>query len=258
MRTISVIVGDGDPTSVNRTVHDLMLKKDLNIVGATTDGLELIRDIRLKQPDIVLTGIMLRRIDGFGVLDAIRHMKGEPPKAMILSSVNRDYIVMKAIVMGASYYMLKPAAPGQIYSRILLLAEENWSEEYTDVPDVNTYVERDAKMHDAVSRTLIKMGFAPKNKGYYYLVDTMLASLNPHSLGANLSKEIYPEIAYKHGTSVSCVERAIRTSIQAAWNSGGMNSYAAQTGAWHIVEKRPTISDLIAFLHGEIDSRATV
>ena len=65
-----------------------------------------------------------------------------------------------------------------------------------------------------IKEALFKAGIPAHIKGYHYLktgIDLVLE--NPEKIHA-ITKELYPEIAKKHDTTVSRVERAIRHAIE--------------------------------------------
>ena len=70
------------------------------------------------------------------------------------------------------------------------------------------------------TKDLIKvLGIMPKVKGYYYINDAVEIIKQRGEEPLLITKDIYPEVAHKYGTSPECVERAIRTSINNAWSN---------------------------------------
>ena len=70
------------------------------------------------------------------------------------------------------------------------------------------------------TKDLIKvLGIMPKVKGYYYINDAVEIIKERGEEPLLITKDIYPEVAQKYGTSPECVERAIRTSINHAWSN---------------------------------------
>lgn len=69
------------------------------------------------------------------------------------------------------------------------------------------------------TRMLIALGFTPKNMGYYYIHDALMAAVfRPESLSL-ITKLLYPEIAANHLTSGGDVERSIRFAVR-EWYEG--------------------------------------
>lgn len=252
MATITVIVGDGDPGSLRNMVNELKAIKEVDVVCATTDGAELIEAIQELNTNFVLTGILLKHIDGFGVLDAIRRMNGEHPKTIIYSSLNLDRWVRLAFFLGASFYMLKPTDPGQVYRRMRMMLDDRWLDGDIEFEKAVRSVAPETRLRAASMNLFTDMGIAANNKGYHYLVESTLKVMLSETPNLNLCKEVYPEIAKKYLTSAICVERAMRTAIQNAWDRGGITGYASEHNKWLMLKSKPTVGSLITFASREL------
>ena len=57
-------------------------------------------------------------------------------------------------------------------------------------------------------------------KGYQYLRDAIILSVNDMEMLNSITKILYPTIAKRHQTTPSRVERAIRHAIEGAWSRG--------------------------------------
>lgn len=64
---------------------------------------------------------------------------------------------------------------------------------------------------------LKQLGIGRNYQGYDYIVDGVLLVLEDASRLEYVTKSLYPDIAKKHHTSWSCVERNIRTVIDILW-----------------------------------------
>ncbi|NUP51894.1 MAG: response regulator transcription factor [Catenulispora sp.] len=93
------------------------------VVGEAADGAaaaELTRDTR---PDVVLMDIRMPGVDG---LDATRRITGDPELAgvhvLILTTFDHDEYVIDALDAGASGFLVKNTAPGQLLQGIRVVA----------------------------------------------------------------------------------------------------------------------------------------
>ena len=90
-------------------------------------------------------------------------------------------------------------------------------------------------------------------KGYQYLRDAIILSVNDMEMLNSITKILYPTIAKKHQTTPSRVERAIRHAIEVAWSRGKMDTidelfgYTVSTG-----KGKPTNSEFIALIADKI------
>lgn len=90
-------------------------------------------------------------------------------------------------------------------------------------------------------------------KGYQYLRDGIMMCVNEPEMLNSVTKILYPTIAKKNNTTASRVERAIRHSIEVAWNRGNMDmvyelfGYTINSG-----KGKPTNSEFIAMISDKI------
>lgn len=81
-------------------------KPDIEVTDAVSDGLEVIRSVREKRPDIILLDIRMPRLDSVSCTKIIK--EGYPDiKIIILTTFDDDEYVFNALKYGASGYLLK-------------------------------------------------------------------------------------------------------------------------------------------------------
>ena len=68
-------------------------------------------------------------------------------------------------------------------------------------------------------RILRKCGVNRRHTCYIYLIDAIRLVQRKQGRHVFITKEIYPMIAQKHGTTEFCVERNIRTAINRCWQN---------------------------------------
>lgn len=100
---------------------------------------------------------------------------------------------------------------------------------------------------------LHQIGVPAHIKGYHYLRDSILMSIeNPEIINA-VTKQLYPAVAKIYETTSSRVERAIRHAIEVAWDRGDvdiLNSYFGYT--IHTSRGKPTNSEFIAMISDKL------
>lgn len=104
-----------------------------------------------------------------------------------------------------------------------------------------------------VTDMIHEIGVPAHIKGYQYLREAIMMSVeNPDMLGS-ITKVLYPTIARKNQTTASRVERAIRHAIEVAWNRGRMETLDAMFGYTINTGKgKPTNSEFIALIADKI------
>lgn len=71
-----------------------------------------------------------------------------------------------------------------------------------------------------LSYLIRSLGISGTHLGYYYLETALGLVLEDRSRLLMISKSLYPEVARRHGTTISCVERDIRTAVTICWARG--------------------------------------
>jgi chemotaxis protein histidine kinase CheA len=114
---LRILVVDDSPTIRKLLVRTL---KDLGWQPAEAkDGAEALEAIRHKRPDIVLADIEMPRLDGYGLLAAIRSQPetSELP-VLMLTSRTAERHRRRAAELGASGYLTKPYRPADVVAEL--------------------------------------------------------------------------------------------------------------------------------------------
>ena len=115
------------------------------------------------------------------------------------------------------------------------------------------------KVHDLekdVTDIIHEIGVPAHIKGYQYLREAIMMSVEDREMLSAVTKILYPAIAKKYHTTSSRVERAIRHAIEVAWNRGNMDTLDAIFGCTINVGKgKPTNSEFIALIVDKIRLR---
>lgn len=117
----------------------------------------------------------------------------------------------------------------------------------TEVKEVVRNLEQD------VTDMIHEIGVPAHIKGYQYLREAIMMSVEDPGMISSITKILYPTIAKKFQTTPSRVERAIRHAIEVAWSRGRMETldslfgYTIDTG-----KGKPTNSEFIALIADKI------
>ena len=104
-----------------------------------------------------------------------------------------------------------------------------------------------------VTEVIHQVGVPAHIKGYQYLREAIIMSVNNMDMLNSITKILYPSIAKKFQTTPSRVERAIRHAIEVAWSRGKMDTlddlfgYTISNG-----KGKPTNSEFIALITDKI------
>lgn len=104
-----------------------------------------------------------------------------------------------------------------------------------------------------VTSILHELGIPAHIKGYRYLRHAIILAVNDPEYLEEITKRLYKDIAQAFSTTPSRVERAIRHSIELAWDRGDMDvllSYFGNTISSY--KGKPTNSEFIALVTDRI------
>ena len=238
--TKKVVIADTGEEFRRSFIDSLEDEPDIQVVGETGDGEELLRLVREKQPDLVLMEIVLSKMDGIEVLDALAELEPERrPKVMILSGFARGSMAQLAADKGADHYMTKPCRVSTVCQRIRQLTGSGRVEER----------DRGRNMETMVTSIIHDVGVPAYIKGYQYLREAILIAVDDMDVINAVTKVLYPEVAKRFNTTASRVERAIRHAIEVAWDRGDLETLQKYFGyTVSNVKGKPTNSEFIAMI----------
>ena len=238
-----------DTSEEFRTVlaEAIQAEEGLEVVGQTGDGQEAIQLVQDRDPDVLVMDLVLERMDGFDVLEAV---KARPMSTLILSSFARGCMADQVAARGGDYYMMKPCRIASVVERVRLLAAQHWSEGEEGAASPASARQT---LEANVTAIIHEIGVPAHIKGYQFLRDAILLTISDHGYINAVTKRLYPEIAKRNMTTASRVERAIRHAIEVAWDRGDvdtLNSYFGYT--IHNLRGKPTNSEFIAMISDKI------
>lgn len=231
MKSLNVIVADADRDALLRNTRQLSAMEGIDVVASTMYGQEVIEKVYTSDVDVVVTDIVLKGIDGIGVLDAFQKMTRPAPKKLILTRINTEFIQDILLERGANFFMAKPTTPTQLYERICMLGCAETKREAGEDADVSSLIR--------------KIGISPEMKGYRYLAEAVRLRASSGSETKRLMDEIYSAVAERFSTTTVSVERAIRTAIGSAWRNGAIQKYAAEISDEDFLSRKPTAGKMI-------------
>ncbi|MFO7250831.1 MAG: response regulator transcription factor [Actinomycetes bacterium] len=116
-----VVIVDDDP--MVRTGLKLILggAPDLEIVGEAGDGREAMEVVRRARPDVVLMDIRMPVQDGLVTTERLL-ADPNPPRVLVLTTFDADDLVLRALRLGASGFLLKDTPPPKMIEAIRAVA----------------------------------------------------------------------------------------------------------------------------------------
>ena len=244
---IKVLLADDNKDFCDILVAHFHKQEGIEVVAVAVDGIDAMNKIRDTHPDVAIIDGIMPRLDGLGVLERLQALEeGDRPVTIILSALSQDKVVQKALDLGAAYYMVKPFDMDALTHRIRQLMQEQKPLLKTSSVSVNSAA---YDLETKVTNILHEIGVPAHIRGYHYMREAIIMSVNDMDVLNYITKELYPSIAKKCNTTPSRVERAIRHAIEVAWNRGKVDAIDALFGYTVNNQKgKPTNSEFIALI----------
>ena len=201
---ISVLLADAGEDFRQHLSQMLERESDMTLVGAADDGETALALVRELDPDVLVTDVILPKIDGLSVLQKLQE-ENRSTRAVVVSGFYTQQVLTEASELGAAFFLPKPCAPELLVSRIRQAARPK-------APTFPPQPERRAEpsLEAMVTDIIHEIGVPAHIKGYQYLREAILLTVNDMEIINAVTKVLYPEVARKFGTTPSRVERAIR------------------------------------------------
>jgi DNA-binding NarL/FixJ family response regulator len=112
-----------DQTLVRQGIRSLLaLAEGIEVIGEAADGVEALERIEALAPDVVLLDLRMPRLDGIGVLEALRDRADATP-CLILTTFDDDAALLAGLGAGAKGYLLKDVSLQHLTDAIRALAQ---------------------------------------------------------------------------------------------------------------------------------------
>lgn len=257
---ISIVIADDNQDFSHTLSSYINAQEDMEVIAVAKDGKEAVDMVSNTMPDVVLLDVIMPHLDGLGVLEKINEIKTDKkPTCIMLSAVGQDKITQKAIVAGADYYVVKPFDIEVLIKRIREIKfyrPNQTGNNFTSKETKQKFIElseqggkKEENLEALVTNIIHEVGVPAHIKGYQYLREAIMMVVNDIDVINQITKSLYPKIAFKFATTPSRVERAIRHAIEVAWGRGQQEAVESIFGYTISAAKgKPTNSEFIAMI----------
>jgi DNA-binding NarL/FixJ family response regulator len=122
MNRISVLLGDDHKVVRDGLRVMLDAEMDIEVLGDTGEGQEVIRLVRELQPDVIVLDILMPGISGIEVARQIRKINEDAAIVILSMHASREYI-FRALDAGCLGYILKESAGSEVIKAIRQVAK---------------------------------------------------------------------------------------------------------------------------------------
>lgn len=236
-KRITVLVADE-----NREFNEICVKalknEGFNVISETRNGEYAAESIIREKPDAALVSMNLSVLDGVAVTGCVKE-KGVDTLMCVYTNASTPFLEREAVQAGVAYFLAKPLDFKLLANR--LRNNVTVSEEYG--------ISFDPQLEMSVTEIIHQIGVPAHIKGYYYIRESILLAVTDVDILNSVTKKLYPEVARRYNTTASRVERAIRHSIEVAWDRGDIDTLNRYFG-YTVNNNRgkPTNSEFIAMI----------
>ena len=226
---------------VTAACREALELKGVEVTVVEKDGLKVLQKMLSVRPQVVLLDAFMPGLDALAVKQKYNAAGERHTAFFVTGAFQSEEMVQELLDEGFTYYFVKPFDENVLASRVLKVALGHEKRVL-----VQTSVDSDEL---TVTEILHQIGVPAHIKGYQFLRDAILLTMDEPDYINAVTKRLYPEIAKKNGTTASRVERAIRHAIEVAWDRGDvdtLNSYFGYT--IHNLRGKPTNSEFIAMI----------
>ncbi len=243
----AMITEDGSETA--HELAGILRTNGFEVSTVIKDGMQIVdRLVSGERPDVLLIDGFMPRMDALGVLREIDNMHLEKrPLVMVLSSTDNQRFESEVLKAGADYYFLKPYNPAMLAERIT---------QFSSIHNSNANSNGVKDLEVVVSQIMHQIGVPAHIRGYQYLREAIILSVNNNEMISSVTKILYPTVAKTFKTTPSRVERAIRHAIEVAWDRGDVDILSSYFGYTIQNERgKPTNSEFIAMISDNLKLR---
>lgn len=242
----------GEGSEFGKNCANVLRTYGCDVILVQKDGKALLSRIESSGADVVVMDAFMSNLDALGVINQLKD-KDSKPLLMVMSSADNQRFEQELLSAGADYYFLKPFDVQMLAQRINQLT--GWSKSQGDVSKLQET--NDLQM--TVSEIMHQIGVPAHIKGYQYLREAIVLSINDREMMSSVTKVLYPTVAKMYSTTSSRVERAIRHAIEVAWDRGDVDVLSSYFGyTIQNTRGKPTNSEFIAMISDKLRLRMKI
>lgn len=237
-----IVLADADLNFRGILLDNLKDEQDMEVVAVTASGDEVLELVEKHKPDVLVMDLILSGRDGLDVLNELEGKGG--PRILVVSSFATGGIADQIVAQKADFRVMKPCRLSSISERVRQVMSVASAGDMSE-PVVHSRQSLEGK----VTGIIHEIGVPAHIKGYQYLREAIMMTVENMEVINAVTKILYPEVAKTFHTTASRVERAIRHAIEVAWDRGDLEVLQKYFGYTVSNAKgKPTNSEFIAMI----------
>ncbi len=213
---------------------------NINLSVCARNGISAFEELLELHPDAVILDVFMPGMDAISLKKKFDEThKENSVQFYAMGTFQSEEIEREMMDSGFLFYLLKPFDVTALADRMLRKKNAN-------IPSLSFESLEDETM---VTEMLRNIGVPAHIKGYRFLRESVLRTVDDPAAINAVTKVLYPDIAIAYQTTSSRVERAIRHAIEVAWDRGDIDTLNYYFGSTiHASRGKPTNSEFIAML----------
>lgn len=183
---IKVLIGD-DSVEYGIACANNLRNQGLHVITRPKDGNILFDAIKGGAFDVVVIDAIMPNIDAIELMKKVGSAGIKKPMFIVTSAYDNQFIEKQVMMNGAAYFMLKPFEINMLGERIISITNHTDSEESKNLPESQLQ-----DMEIVVTEVIHQLGVPAHIKGYHYLREAILCSLDDKELLESVTKQLYP------------------------------------------------------------------
>jgi len=241
-RKVKILLTDSSDDARGLLQNALERSGQFEVVAATGDGTQVVDLVRMHKPDILVLDLILPGLDGLSIMRRLKDEDG--PEILVISNFVRQEMVAEAGNLGAAMFISKPYNEDAVIDHLLRIAEKRGDQFHAP------------GLEEMVTAIIHEVGVPAHIKGYQYVREAIMITVEDMEVINSVTKILYPEVAKRYHTTPSRVERAIRHAIEVAWDRGDIETLQRFFGyTVSNIKGKPTNSEFIAMISDRIRLR---
>ncbi len=241
--TLKILISE-EADGSDKEMEKAFAEKGFITLSCGKNGSSVAEEAEKNRPDVVIMDMFMSGLDAIGVMKSFKG-KDYKPFFAVTTSFDSAVLQREALLAGASYYVIKPFKAEELAETLYEILCQDKSRTRSG----EIILSAEGELEETVTGILHQIGVPAHIRGYHFLRTSIMMSIKQPEIINAVTKQLYPAVAEKYGTTPSRVERAVRHAIEVAWDRGDvdvLNSYFGYT--IHNGRGKPTNSEFIAMI----------
>ena len=189
MAELNVAIADDNPQTLGLLQDIVEGEEGFHVVGKADNGEDAYAMIVKTNPDIVLLDVIMPGLDGISVMEKIKRKRSLEKMLyfIMITAAGSVNVTADAFRMGASYYIMKPFNREIIVDKIHRVGKVPVGiPEAAEAKRIRPYIDKAEYMkqnlENDVTHILHEIGIPAHIKGYQYLRDAIIRSVEDHEM----------------------------------------------------------------------------